>query len=88
MNRLIKTQQDYDLALARIDELMDAKEGTPEADELELLATLVEMYEEAHYPMDLPDPIEAIRFRMDQLGLNQQDMVPFIGSIIKVSEIN
>ncbi|MDO9264170.1 MAG: hypothetical protein Q7U02_09400 [Desulfosalsimonadaceae bacterium] len=57
MNRLIKSQQDYDIALARIDELMDAKEGTPEADELELLATLVEMYEEEHYPMDLPDPI-------------------------------
>lgn len=58
---------------------MDAKQGTPEADELELLATLVEMYEEELYPMDMPDPIEAIRFRMDQLGLNQQDLVPFIG---------
>jgi HTH-type transcriptional regulator/antitoxin HigA len=87
MNRLIKTQQDYDIALTRIDELMDAKQGTPEADELELLVTLVEMYEEEHYPMDLPDPIEAIRFRMDQLGLNQQDLVPFIGSRSKVSEI-
>ena len=57
MNRLIKTQQDYDISLARIDELMDAEQRTPEADELELLATLVEMYEDEHYPMDLPDPI-------------------------------
>jgi len=87
VNRLIKTKKDYDLALSRIDGLMDAKQGTPETDELELLATLVEMYEEEHYPMDMPDPIEAIRFRMDQLGLNQQDLVPFIGSRGKVSEI-
>jgi HTH-type transcriptional regulator/antitoxin HigA len=87
IKRLIKTEKDYDLALSRIDELMDAEQGTPEADELELLATLVEMYEEKHFPMDLPDPVEAIRFRMDQLGLKQQDLVPFIGSRSKVSEI-
>ncbi|MCU0599891.1 MAG: ImmA/IrrE family metallo-endopeptidase [Desulfobacterales bacterium] len=87
MIRLIKTKKDYDLALSRIDKLMDAKQGTLEADELELLAALVEMYEEEHYPMDMPDPVEAIRFRMDQLGLNQQDIVPFIGSRSKVSEI-
>jgi HTH-type transcriptional regulator/antitoxin HigA len=85
--KLIKTEKDYDLALSRIDALMDAKQGTPEGDELELLATLVEMYEEKHFPMDLPDPVEAIRFRMDQLGLKQQDLVPFIGSRGKVSEI-
>lgn len=85
--KLIKTEKDYDLALSRIDLLMDAKQGTPEGDELELLATLVEMYEEKHFPMDLPDPVEAIRFRMDQLGLKQQDLVPFIGSRGKVSEI-
>lgn len=87
LNRLIKTEKDYDLALSRIDELMNAEQGTPEADELELMATLVEMYEEIHFPMDLPDPVEAIRFRMDQLGLKQQDLVPFIGSRSKVSEI-
>ena len=87
LNKLIKTEKDYDLTLSRIDELMDAKQGTPEADELELLATLVEMYEEEHFPMDLPDPVEAIRFRMDQLSLKQQDLVPFIGSRSKVSEV-
>ena len=87
INRLVKTKKDYDLALSRINELMDAKQGTPEADELELLATLVEMYEEENYPMDMPDPVEAIRFRMNQLGLNQQALVPFIGSRSKVSEI-
>ena len=87
VNKLIKTKKDYSFALSRIDELMDAKAGTPEADELELLATLVEMYEDKHYPMDLPDPIEAIKFRMEQLGLNQQSLVPFIGSRSKVSEV-
>jgi len=87
INKLIKTKKDYDFALSRIDKLMDAKKGTPEADELELLATLVEMYEDEHYPMDMPDSVEAIRFRMDQLGLKQQDLVPFIGSRSKVSEI-
>ncbi len=87
INKLIKTKKDYDLVLSRIDGLMDASQGSPEADELELLATLVEMYEDEHYPMDMPDAIEAIRFRMDQLVLNQQDLVPFIGSRSKVSEI-
>jgi len=86
-NKLIKTEEDYNLALSRISELMDAKEGTVEADELELLATLVEMYEDKHYPIDMPDPVEAIKFRMDQLGLRQQDIVPFIGSRGKVSEV-
>jgi HTH-type transcriptional regulator / antitoxin HigA len=87
MNKLIKTKRDYNLALSRIEVLMDAEAGTPEADELELLATLVEMYEDKHYSMDLPDPVEAIKFRMEQLGLNQQGLVPFIGSRSKVSEV-
>ena len=86
-NKLIKTEEDYSLALSRINELMDAKEGSVEADELELLATLVEMYEDNHYPIDTPDPVEAIKFRMDQLGLNQQDLVPIIGNRSKVSEV-
>ena len=59
INRLIKTEKDYTLALERIEALMDAKAETPEADELELLATLVEMYEEKHYSIDLPDPLDA-----------------------------
>lgn len=87
INRLIKTEEDYNLALKRIEALMDAQVNTPDADELELLAALVEMYEEKHYPIDLPDPVEAIRFRMDQLGLKQQDLIPFMGSRSKVSEV-
>ena len=87
INRLIKTEEDYTLALKRIEALMDAEANTPEADELELLATLVEMYEEKQYPIDLPDPVEAIRFRMEQLGLKQQDLIPFMGSRSKVSEV-
>ena len=87
INRLIKTEEDYTLALKRIEALMDAEAKTPEADELELLVTLVEMYEEKHYPIDLPDPVEAIRFRMEQLGLKQQDLIPFMGSRSKVSEV-
>ena len=87
INRLIKTEQDYEKALSRIEELMDAKPGTAEMDELELLTALVEMYEDRHYPIVPPDPIEAIKFRMEQLGLTQKDMVPFIGSKSKVSEV-
>jgi HTH-type transcriptional regulator/antitoxin HigA len=60
--------------------LMDAEKGTAEADELELLTALVEMYEERHFPIGLPDPVAAIRFRMDQLGLRQKDLVPYIGN--------
>lgn len=87
IKKLIKTKEDYTLALSRIDELMDAKAGTPEADELELLATLVELYEEKQYPIGMPDPVDAIKFRMEQLGLKQQALVPFLGSRSKVSEV-
>jgi HTH-type transcriptional regulator / antitoxin HigA len=61
----IRSSEDYQSALLRIESLMDAEEGTPELDELEMLATLVELYEDQHFPIDLPDPIEAIRFRME-----------------------
>ncbi len=87
IKRLIKSEEDYTIALSRIDELMDAKAGTPEVDELELLATLVELFEEEHYPIDMPGPVDAIKFRMEQLGLNQQGIVPFLGSRSKVSEV-
>jgi HTH-type transcriptional regulator/antitoxin HigA len=76
ISRLIKTGKDYEKALSRIEGLMDAKPGTSEMDELELLTALVEMYEKQNYPISPPDPIEAIKFRMDQLGLRQKDMVP------------
>jgi len=85
--RLIKNEEDYDEALSRIEHLMDAKSGTTEMDELELLTALVEMYEERHFPISPPDPIEAIKFRMERLGLSQKDMAPFIGTKSKVSEI-
>ena len=87
INKLIKTEEDYGLVLSRIEDLMDAEANTSEAEELELLATLVELYEDEHYAMDKPEPVDAIKFRMEQLGLNQQGLVPFIGSKSKVSEI-
>lgn len=83
----IRSEEDYDAALARIDSLMDATAGTDEVDELEVLATLVELYEAQHFPIDTPDPIEAIKFRMDQENLSARDLVPLIGSRAKVSEV-
>lgn len=87
ISRLIKNDEDYKKALSRIEELMDAQPDSPEMDELELMTALVEMYEDRHYPICPPDPLEAIKFRMDQLGLTQQDMVPYIGTKSKVSEV-
>jgi HTH-type transcriptional regulator/antitoxin HigA len=87
ITRLIKNEEDYDKALSRIEQLMDAKPNTAGMDELELRTALVEMYEERHFPIGRPDPIDAIRFRMEQLGLGQKDMVPFIGTKSKVSEV-
>ncbi|MCJ7540950.1 MAG: transcriptional regulator [Desulfobacterales bacterium] len=87
INRLIKNEKDYDAALSRVEQLMGAKSGTAEMDELELLTALVEMYEERHFPISPPDPVDAIKFRMEQLGLVQKDMVPYIGTKSKVSEV-
>ena len=87
INHLIKNEEDHDKALSRIEQLMDAKPGTPEMDELELMTALVEMYEERNFPISWPDPIDAIKFRMEQMGLEQKDMVPFIGAKSKVSEV-
>lgn len=83
----IHTEEDHEASLVRIDELMDAEAGSPEGDELDILVTLVESYELDHVPMPPPDPIEAIRFRMDQAGLNPRDMIPFMGSRAKVHEV-
>ena len=85
--KVIKTKRDHQLALARVEELFTAKPDTPEGDELELWLLLVEKYEEAAFPVELPSPIEAIRFRMDQANLKQSDLVPFLGSKSKVSEV-
>ena len=83
----IKTDADYTAALARIDELMDVELDTPEGDELDVLATLADVYEAKHFPIDPPDPIEAIVFRMDQLGMERKDLEPMIGSRGRVSEV-
>lgn len=85
--KVIKTEADYEAAMARIDDLLDVKPGTPEADELELLSTLVELYEKKAYPIDPPDATTAIRFRMEQQGLKPKDLVPYLGSASKVSEV-
>ena len=85
--RAIRTEEDYEAALARIDEIFDAKSGTPEEEELEELVDLIQLYESKHYPIDPPDPISAIRFRMEQAGLKQRDLVPIIGSRARVSEV-
>ncbi len=85
--RPIRDDADYDAALARVVCLMDSPINSPERDELDVLTTLIEVYEEEHYPIDLPSPIEAIQFRMEQAGLSQADLVPYIGSRAKVSEV-
>ena len=85
--KLIKTEADHAAALARLEEIFEAEPGTPEGDEAELLTTLIELFEEKSYPIDLPEPLEAIRFRMEQLGHKPKDLVPFIGSASKVSEV-
>lgn len=85
--KVIKTTAEHKCALARIEELFAAKPGTPKGDELELLLLLVETYESREFPVDLPDPIEAIRFRMEQANLRQKDLIPIFGSKSKVSEV-
>lgn len=85
--KVIKNKEEHQAALERIDELMDAEPGTDAFDELELLAMLVNTYEDELFPVEIPDPIEAIRFRMDQQGLKQIDLVPLLGSRAKVSEV-
>ena len=77
--KLIRTKEEYQSALKRIEELMDAIPASPEEEELDLLSFLVDHYEQAHFPIDLPDPVEAIKFRMEQQGLTQKDMIAFIG---------
>jgi len=85
--RPIKTNGDYEAALAEIERRWGAKPGTPEGDKLDVLATLVDAYEDVHFPIDPPTPIEAIKFRMDQMGLRQIDLVPYFGSRGRVSEV-
>lgn len=83
----IKSERDYRKALKEIDSLMDARLNTREGDRLDILVTLVEAWEEKHWPIDLPDPIEAILFAMEQRGLSRRDLEEFIGSRARVAEV-
>lgn len=83
----IKTTRAYDRALRRIERLMDAKPGTKNGDELDVLTTLVGAYEAKHHAICLPDPVEAIKFRMDQLGMTRKDLEAILGDRGRVSEI-
>jgi HTH-type transcriptional regulator/antitoxin HigA len=83
----IKTKKDYQDALVRLERIFDAKPGSTEGDELEILGILVDNYEKVHYPIEFPDPIEAIKFRMEQLGYNQADLATIIGLKSRASEI-
>ncbi len=83
----IRTKADHRAALKEIEALMSARLGTPEGERLDVLVTLVEAYERKHFPMDLPDPIEAIRFSMEQKDLTAKDLVPMIGQINRVYEV-
>jgi len=84
---IIKTEKEYEKALKEIDNLLDAKENSSEAEKLDILSMLVEDYENKHYKIEAPDPIEAINFRVEQLGLSRKDLEKSIGSRSKVSEI-
>jgi HTH-type transcriptional regulator / antitoxin HigA len=85
--RPIKTEMDYRAALKRLEEIFDAKLGTPESDELEILGLMVDDYESKHYPIEAPDPIEAIKIRMEEMHLKQVDLIPEIGGKSRVSEV-
>lgn len=87
--KLIKSQQDHELALTRLMTLMDLdpEPNSAESDEIDVLALLIEKYEEQAFPIDKPDPVEAIKFRMEQQGLRNKDLVPYLGSAPKVSEV-
>ena len=83
----IKTEDDYNKTMLRIDALMDALPGIEEGDELDVLVTLVEAYERDHFPIESPDPVAAILFRMDQLGIDRKALEPFLGGRSRVSEV-
>lgn len=83
----IKTKKDYEQAMLHLEELFDAKKGTAKGDELEILSLLIGKYEDENFPIDLPDPVEAIKFRMEQLGLTQTDLAKIVGQKSRASEI-
>ena len=83
----IKTKKDYQQAMERLEVIFDAKKGTAQGDELEILGILLDQYENDHFPIDLPDPIEAIKFRMEQMGYTQSDLARVVGLKSRASEI-
>jgi HTH-type transcriptional regulator / antitoxin HigA len=83
----LKNRHDYRQALKEVETLMQARRNTPEGDRLDVLVTLVEAWERKHYPLDLPDPVEAIKYHMEQNGLAPRDLIPFIGSRNRVHEV-
>jgi HTH-type transcriptional regulator / antitoxin HigA len=85
--KLIKTEEEYNSALARIDVLFDAEPGSKDFDEAEFLMVLVKLYEDKHYKIEAPDPIEAIKFRMEQMDMKRMDLAKYIGTRARVSEI-
>jgi HTH-type transcriptional regulator / antitoxin HigA len=87
MNKVIKTEEEYNQALKRLEKIFDAPIDTVEGDESELLIILIEKYEDEHYPIEAPDPIEAIKFRMEQLNMTNNDLAKVIGYKSRVSEI-
>ena len=84
---VIKTEQDYQQAISRLEIIFDAPIDSPEGDEAEILSILIEKYEDEHYPIGPPDPIEAIKFRMEQMGMKKSDLAEIIGYKSRVSEI-
>jgi HTH-type transcriptional regulator / antitoxin HigA len=85
--KIVKTKKDYQAALNRLEVIFDAKPGTSQGDELEMLGFLIEKYEQEHFPVDFPDPVEAIKFRMEQLGYTQADLANVVGLKSTASEI-
>ena len=83
----IRSKGDYEVAMSEIERLWGARSGTPKGDRLDILATLVDAYENEHYPIDPPDPIEAIKFRMEQRGLTRKDLADILGSRTRVAEV-
>ena len=83
----IKNEEDYQNALNRLEEIFDSKKGTEEGDELEILSILIDNYENEHFPIEMPDPIEAIKFRMEQMGMKQKDLAEVFGFKSRVSEV-
>jgi HTH-type transcriptional regulator / antitoxin HigA len=83
----IRSRRDYEAALEEVEHLWGAKGGTRDGDRLDVLATLIDAYEAEHYPMDPPDPIEAIKFRMEQQGLTRRDLEEIIGTRTRIAEI-